>query len=399
MEWILGAKDVGLESRHYDAVMAALKSIGGREVIRAAFVSGSLSVGAGSPTSDIDVLVVMAAGAPLTVVNLEFCGYEVDLDPIGVGEFERLVATATRYEASMASRWQIDLPQRDVRRLTRIAMGNELWVDSIIEKECRRISRSALTQLAIIRLCQSAACLLEDVYGAMSMEDYVSALAGSERAVIVACHACLAASGQLLSSRKALFRMLARGDAVWDLADEVWDLLSWPSRSATLEELDCLIANRLQFANDLLVACVMGLWCGAGEPRQLRRTRCGDLVRNPYYVLMRFTDGYALRGPNCGFEISEELACLWALLDGSDLVALEQAWKGRGSAVANDHNFVVCAIKNMLECGVAEVRADGGRAVAKAADCSKAAGSLSTAALLKRSQRFYLGRWCVGTAN
>lgn len=47
-----------------------------------------------------------------------------------------------------------------------------------------------------------------------------------------------------------------------------------------------------------------------------RRHRGGP-VRSPYFGLMRFVDGFALAGPNVGFELSLEAARLWSELDGS----------------------------------------------------------------------------------
>lgn len=367
--------------------------------ILAAYLTGGLAVGLGNRLSDIDLIGVVRAGSRMPVANVHWDGYEIDFDPVGEGDFALLTNAAQAFTATMVSRHQIDMPDVKLQRLIRLANAIPLRAGPDLEAQRSSISRPVLRQILTTRLCAVAASgPIEDVRGATDSYDWLTALAASEVIVRIACDTLLVAHDDLHRSPKFLFRRLMRHGGTRRIAQEAWDLLVQTSFGADQHAIRSLLARRLAFASRILSFCAISAYDPLlshislySVPNSSKGPR-----RNPYYTLIRFSDGFALRGPSCGFELSPIVAEVWALLDGSTVNRIVSRFQvGHPEEVQLErtvHESLKVLHERSLIDGITEPHF---ASLVEAATT----GCPSRDVWIQESTRFFLGHWVAGVAN
>jgi hypothetical protein len=160
----------------------------------------------------------------------------------------------------------------------------------------------------------------EDAAGCLATGDVWTALTVSRRTLGLALDCALAAERSLYSSEKFLFRRLGRSGLLARHAEQYWRLLhedfTVSPDGAGAHELTC---RRLIVANGLIAHCLLSAWEQPATFFPDPGIRRESFIRSPFFGLTRYSDGVALAAPNSGYEVTEPLALIWSVLDGSGL--------------------------------------------------------------------------------
>ncbi|GLZ29810.1 hypothetical protein Lesp02_20000 [Lentzea sp. NBRC 105346] len=287
--------------------------------VELAFLAGSLAVGLGHGTSDIDLYVV-GPDLPAAEVVHEHRGIPVHVNPLSAAKVRELVAIADVYRTTGADRSQAAIHVKTLNSLVRLAGGQRLLVSPAWAEELARLDANVVRQILMVRNGNVASAYAEDVSGALATGDLLTAVSASALALESACEAALAASGDLYVGPKFLFRRLARTRELG-----AWcDLVFWlNNQNVPRNKVGWLTAQRLNAAAVLLAWCATDGWEGLpgtlpAPPGEWPPYAPGPL-RNVYFTPLRFADGWALIGPEDGFEVSECVVRLWGGLDGRPL--------------------------------------------------------------------------------
>jgi hypothetical protein len=320
--WIM--PDTGFTEAQQRAAREVLESeLGGRARVGLAYLGGSLAVGLGNATSDVDLYVVSEDKLPGQLV-FERADAAVHVAAVDADYIRSLVATGSAYTATGMDRGQIALDSRPLTGLVRLLTGRRLLCSEYWTSILTELRRDVVRQIIIARHANRFGALAEDVAGALASGDLHTSALASAMALEAAAEAVLAAADDIYDGPKFLFRRLSRTGATRPWVPILWQSLfqsfgEWPcaaelaGESGAVDEVGRMreiSEGRLLIGNFLLSYCVLDGW---EEP--LRSLPAPSLVagswRSPYFVPGRFSDGWALMGPGQGYQVSEDLIRLW----------------------------------------------------------------------------------------
>lgn len=324
--------DVGFSAAQLAAAREVVeRDLGGSRCVGLAFLGGSYAVGLGHATSDVDLYVV-GDGLPATEAVYERRGIGVHTGTLSTEFVTKLVSLGSEYATSGADRKQIMLDFRTLNELCRLVTGVRVVCSPRWAALLEPLRRDVVRQILTARNANIFAALAEDVVGALVSRDLYTAIHASGLALEAAAEATLAAADDLYVGPKFLYRRLARTAVTAPWTPLIWRLLNqsfpdWPSEAvlargtldlAAVERVRDVAERRLLVGNQLLSWCAIEGW-----DRPLRYlppppdelTGCADRpLRSPYFAPVRFTDGWALMGPEDGYEVNEAMVRLWRSL-------------------------------------------------------------------------------------
>ncbi|HEY1573862.1 MAG TPA: hypothetical protein VGG05_21140 [Pseudonocardiaceae bacterium] len=288
------------------------RELGGPDVVGFAFLGGSLAVGLGHATSDVDLYAV-SDDLPADEIVHESGGVTVHVSTVRADTVRKLVDLATEYRATGASRDQLYLDLKSLSTLVRLTTGLRVVVTPAWQSVLDGLRRDVVRKIFIARDSNGFVASAEDVAGSLAVGDRYTALGASTLALEFAAEAALAAADDLYWGPKFLLRRMARTTATAPWAPVVWRLLANAFPAGPPDDLDQvrrIAEQRLHVGNLLISCCALEGW-----DRPLTRLPSPDEVgvqtRSPYFAPIRFTDGWALQGPEHAYEVNEATVRLW----------------------------------------------------------------------------------------
>jgi predicted nucleotidyltransferase len=313
--------DTGIESSHISHAREFVDGLDYRDRVVAVLVAGSRAAGLAHARSDLDLIVVLAAGEDCgsrRTLPARHRGLTVDTDVLEVGDVQRhLDAQRIREAAEVLDRSLYALPSYVVwSTLVRLVTGHVVMATPAAGALLGSLERDAVRRSAMVHDTLCLATFAEDAKGSVECGDLATALAASEEAVRYAAEVGLTALDDLYVGRKYLLRRMARHESLAVLL-ESGNPLGQPGSSAGDDEVTELVRRRLLLAGHLVGHALTTAWkhpVAAFPPFTLKDE---GPVRDPYLVPVRWPGGMALMtGVDVVRTLSEVEAVLWNLLDG-----------------------------------------------------------------------------------
>lgn len=349
--WSSAVPDVTLTGRHLAAARSVLERSVDTSEIRLAFVSGSLAAGLGHAFSDIDVYVATSSGNFIRQRDYIEDGLVVQINPLSDRELELISRASGEYVATARDRWQLELPEEDLKRVVRYALGTVL----ADETSCLPPVGQAWDVSRRILMTGSAyyiGGLAEDALGALQIGDHLTAVKASEIALENALECSLAGAGDIYVGSKFSLRRAARSKALKDILDDLWMLLSNPETQA-----DCLdhVVNRMFFVSHLVANSMLLGWERpmARMPKYVNRHCSGEVTRSPWAIPVRLSDSWGMVAPDSGFRVNAKTVLLWLLLDGRSIDSLPDAMARYDVGEVPSQTNLIRAIDQLEEKNVA----------------------------------------------
>lgn len=312
--------DLGIAAEHRLAARAFLASAVEPARVRAAVLTGDLAVGLGNAGSGIELDIIVptpADAARIATGDHRHPGSWIRVGAVSIGDvaararhLERLPAMADR------DRSWADRPER-WSPMVRMTVGEVLTADPPARSLLRRLRRPALRRALIVMRAERLAAAAQRTRDALEVGDLMTGLAASEGAVREAAEAILAAYDDVYVAPELLWRRMDRHRPLREL---LWAhgpaLFGVPASAADSGAGRDLLLHRLWLASHLTCQALLDGWdVPLTSCRPFRISPEGP-VRSPYHCLLRFRDGFALRGPGAAQRVSPRAAILWSLLDG-----------------------------------------------------------------------------------
>jgi hypothetical protein len=311
--------DAGFSAAQLDAAEQIVRiELGGPDRVELAFLGGSLAVGLGHATSDVDLYVV-GDDLPDYAETFDRNGVSVHVVTLTAEFVHRLVRLCGAYATTGFDRDQTHVDLRTLHGLVRITTGVRVLCGPQWSAELRSLRRDVLRQILIARNAQIFAAHAEDVLGALISGDPYTAAGASGIALEAAAEAVLAAADDLYVGPKFLFRRLGRNPVTADWSPLLWRLLNGAFGDVSEVGPDnvveahvrAVVEQRLLIGNLLLSECALTGWDHPLDRLTNPPSNPTDTSRSPYFVPIRFADGWALVGPDNGYEVTEEVVRLW----------------------------------------------------------------------------------------
>jgi len=321
-----------------------------------AVVSGSLAMGLGHALSDLDLYIARADGSTAPGRTFSIGSRTVQVTPLDTAKLRQLVDHAAGFRVDSKDRSQLSLSMSDGKLLLRLANGTLLGANPAHRALFDALDRETVRKLAILRHACFAVELQEDVHGAITSGDLVTAMASSHRALLHALESGLGGVGEVYDHEKVALRRLGRHPGTAHLLDSAWALLNCGlPLDAPPEELADVARRRALLTSHLIGYAVLRGWdapAAALPPFQVAQE--GPLRRYDY-GLLRFANGIALTGRDHGARVTEPMARLWLALDGRPVEELASSPALDGLSVPPD--TLRSALRKLSDIGAADVPA------------------------------------------
>lgn len=393
MTWNLYCPDITFSEEQIRAALHVLSALDSGHDCIGAYLSGSLAVGLGHGTSDVDILAVMPDESRLRSGSVHTAGFEVHFNPIGVSQFRDLVDLSSA-DVPESQHRGVSIPIDRLQLLGKLRLARILVSSDSCEAIRRRISSQKLRQQFMEKLAVRVSDSCDTCFGCLSIHDYSSSLAASDAALRLSCDVLLASVEDFYCFSKSLFRQLARQPLAASVAPLVWELLQSPSLKEPEAEVVHLIRNRLFVANDIVFWCMRnaseGPLTSAIPEISFEPVASDGPRRSPFFTPIRFEGGMVLYGLAREFELSRENLELWRLFDGSPLMAtFSRLAKILGVATEEIVDYATTSTEEMVVKGLVE--ATDGVHIANAAPTKNTSGGWT----VRASSRFLPGWSCI----
>jgi hypothetical protein len=295
--------------------------------VTGAYLSGSVQVGLGNPTSDVDVVAVVDGDKRKDGRHVDPIISIVDGDTVlhvDVVPIDGLRATIDTFATFDLSEANIQLRAPKVlgilRDLGRFQLGRDLLPSRAVEQLRARIDPTAVRQMTLAALGAVTSHLVRDAAGAAMAGDWTTSLDVAKRVARYAGEALLANEGDVYISDKFLFHRLLRNPRTRDEGERLWDLLNAPAPlAANVARVERLAVSLLHIANGIIGACLLDGWDRVARPVDVVPVKATSrgVKRSPFVMPVRTVEGIALVGDTEARFQRVEAARLWLLLDGS----------------------------------------------------------------------------------
>lgn len=350
-----------LSEEQWEAARALVAEHGGADTFSMVLVSGSLAAGLGNALSDVDLLVAFRPGRSSALVAHDVGEHSVQFNPVPWELLTELVEIGSAFVATANERTQLRLPELTRKELVRVTIAQPLLEDPQFAALRAKLDPVAVRRLTMAFHAVPIAQHAEDCLGALRSADFMTALQASAISLRNACELALAGAGSLYVGEKFLGRRLQQSPALAHLVRPLWTALTeGPSWGSDRPAVSRCVLRRLYWAGHL---AAYGLRTGWDDPMQTLpapRLRGAGPRRSPYFVPLRFADGWALSGPDIGLRASADLVHIWTLLDGRPLPDVVDAFlAAKGATGSRQADAVRSAINALLSKGAA-VGPEGG---------------------------------------
>jgi hypothetical protein len=300
-----------------DAARSVFEAEGGGDAHTFAAISGSLVAGFGHGLSDVDIYVVPRPGVRRSGRRYTELGRRIQLNRVTPERFARLCGIGTRFTATIRDRAHLDLPELDLKYLVNLAIADVIHAETEPAAVHGAIDRAAVRQLLLVTRALDMSRYAEDCHGALESGDALVAVRAARLALHFGVELGATASDELYQGKHFLYDRVQRAGL---LDEPTWDLLSrgvaW---RASTEEVANYVDRCLTLASHLSAHAMYGGWAEPLRGVPALPARPVGPRRDPYHALVRYADGPTLSGPLQGLRISDDVALLWSLLDGSPL--------------------------------------------------------------------------------
>jgi hypothetical protein len=339
-----------------DQVAAATGVLGRLDGAELAFLGGSLAVGLGHATSDIDLYVV-GPGLPDRELSYQHDGVWVHVNPLPAAKVRDLVALATEYRVTGMDRSQLAADVKALNALVRLATGWRLHATPEWAELLATLSDDVIRKVLTARHANVFVAYAEDAHGALRTGDLLTATTASHLALEAACEGTLASAGDLYVGPKFLFRRLARNPVTAPWVMRIWELSYQALDPGSRAAVEAIVTDRLFAGSQLVAWCAVDGWeqplTGLPDPAPV--TRGGGPLRSGLFAPVRFTDGWALIGPDDGYEASEGMVRLWRRLDGRPWPELLAALPSQEPSLAvHTAGEIAAAVTTLAKFGAVE---------------------------------------------
>jgi hypothetical protein len=309
--------DISFSPAQVRAAQAVLTRLGETASIELAFLGGSLAVGLGHEDSDVELYVV-GTGLAEREHSHEYGGMWVHVNPLSGRTVRELVGLGTWYRASGLDRTQLAIDLKTLTALVRLVTGWRVHTSREWAAQLDSLRTDTVRKVLCARNANIFSAYAEDACGALAAGDRLTAATAARLALEAAAEATLASAGDLYVGPKFLYRRLARTAVTAPWCEYLWRL---GNGDADPDRIAATVEERLSVGSLLLSWCAVDGWDEPLDrlPVPTRRTWAAGPRRAGRYTPIRFLDGWALIGPEDGYEVSEELVRLWRRLDGRPL--------------------------------------------------------------------------------
>lgn len=279
------------------------------------YVGGSIAVGLGSSSSDVDLVVVTPRPYELTVPEQRVCGRtRVDIEVRSAEQVGQLAREFGTYSASLEDQSQLYLPENRLHDAVRLKLAHVLHDSEFVSGARLRLPADELRRLLIARYSHVCVSLLEDLTGAGLDGDVATSALVSYEFLLCALQAYLAGCGDLYMGVKWSGRKLRRLSSVsGSLEPVVWRLLLVDSGAQPTEDL---VGRRIRLGQALLAAAQLDGW---SEPHAFEWTHWGyeamGAFRSPEFIPGLYL-GTGLMNSVRQIALSDEGVRLWGIADG-----------------------------------------------------------------------------------
>jgi len=313
-------------AQHIAAATDLYQELAKEHELRLVVLSGSLAFGLGHGTSDVDLhMLAGSGGGPEARFHLRR-DLPVQINLVSPAKFTAAVEwAASDAGLTSADRSSLNLPE-DVRMLAiRLARGHVLHADNECAQALGRLNEDVIRRRQAARHALRVNNYQEDVAGALLSGDQDTAYTATRIALAHGCEALLAAFGDPYIGDKFLLRRLRRVTAIRPLLPEIFRGLDIPPVSPDLsqpladvgdKQFAQLLHSRLRLAAFMGSHAVLDGWDTPMTSLPSYALDTGGPLRDPYFTVIRFSDGIGLAGPDKGYRVSAEAARLWLSLDG-----------------------------------------------------------------------------------
>lgn len=178
----------------------------------AVYLAGSLFAGLGTPTSDVDVFVVLNVATDDQMLQVDSAGERVDIEFVTLAAVSARIRKATEWSLAKGRLTDGWIPEKDIDFVVRL-----LNCEILSEDEPFRRMRLDLEgkidrvrQILLARWTIEAGNHLEDYEGAFADRDWASCQVIAQSMALAAGKAMTVAAGDLYFGRKWLFPQLRR---------------------------------------------------------------------------------------------------------------------------------------------------------------------------------------------
>lgn len=352
----LGAEDRYPTDEERNVALEAVADHSRTANVFGAYLGGSLAVGLGHGSSDIDVYVLVDRPSTRPRRSRSIGPFRVEVKEISVDELRSLAATCSRYYARSAERSQTNMPEVRLKQLIDFYVGLDLQKSPYLDSARRDLSPQALRQILMSRHAIVAAGWSDDAGGAAQHGDWATALESSAMAIRAAAEVALAATNDIYIAGKFVFRRLSRNRGLSWMATVAWRLIHVDGvlgAGGPTTSWDAL-SERLLFANSIVSFSLVRAWerCVPAIAVEDLASWAVDVSasgpwRHPYFGLLRFSDGFGLAGPIDAFRTDPFTASVWSLLDGRSPESLAHRL---ASETAMSYRQSLRSVSAALEC-------------------------------------------------
>jgi hypothetical protein len=343
-----------LSEEQLAAARAVLERVVGLDATRLAFVSGSLAAGLGHAMSDVDLYVSAEPGVEVADHEYHEGRHVVQINPIRPDELTRLIAVTTEFTAGPADRWQVNLTDQQLTPAVRYAIGTVL-IDRGSGLPPAPQAWQTMRQVLMVTRAITIATYAEDVLGALTVGDELTALQTTNIAVGLAVECLLAGVGDLYVGQKFNLRRLARSGAVREALPLLWESLRLPAAPLGLTGTRWLVEGRLRLVGRLVADVLLDGWDKPLDqlPAYTEPRTGGGPLRSPWVLPVRFADSWGMIGPDTGYRSKEGMVRLWRQLDGRPVDELHRDLAGDPAFAGTSRELLDTALARLIENKVA----------------------------------------------
>jgi len=284
--------------------------------IDCSWLTGSIPAGLGTPTSDLD-LIVIADPAPTASGQHDVDGRRVDVSMHPLAWLTDAVAATVPYRATIADNSQLFTPEPVLKVVSQLYAGIAVLKDSPAFAQAREeleAGDAEFRRLLIGREAMYANNTYEDLAGFIRDGDVESALARSRDLFEFGLSAWCTARGQVYPGTKWLWRKLNR--VVTDLA--IFKAAYLPETTGTVADLQSVHAKHT-LTQTLLGQALLLSWSKLPEARlepEVPNPAAEGLWRTPGHMPMRFTDVWCLSSGRDLITVPFTAIVCWTFANG-----------------------------------------------------------------------------------
>jgi predicted nucleotidyltransferase len=358
-----------------EAIRRSIPALDKDPAIDSYWVTGSVTAGFGTPTSDFDITVVAAGGsdghAEVRPGQYKVGGRRVDVEVRPIEWFDELVGSVGSYVASSVDGSQLYTPEQTLKSVAQLHAGVRIVKDSPHFARTRAALEEGeidFRRLLIARAAMYANNTQEDLVGFIADGDCASAALRARDLLGFGVDAWTTAQGEYYPGNKWLWRRLNKVVTDRHILDRLWEALV-PGAPACGS--DFIYAHQANALNQTLLAqSLLSVWSSAAaEPRDpvLPDPSAEGLWRTPGWTVNRLSDQWCISDRRTALHIPVSAAICWAFANGLSqetltelVVATSARWFGVRMAVRTAESVLAKLIEvgAIADGGLADLAAD-----------------------------------------